>query len=156
MEKHVHQWLCKFVHPSEERETLHYIRTQNLYGSKLAYILNRRSVTIFHACMILDDQTILLHTNENNDYFFTNQQTEGRFPQLGGQVLARGKGDECGPCSTPSAITLYTASVGCVPSHEPYVDGSSHTVHPGLPHGTVWLPQHESRAFVIPAVTTYI
>ena len=51
--------------------------------------------------------------------------------------MASGTGDAYGPCSTPSAITLYTASVGCVPSHDPYVDGSSQTLHPGRPHGTV-------------------
>ena len=67
------------------------------------------------------------------------------------QVSVRGTGDAYGPCSTPSAITLYTASVGCVPSQDPYVDGSSQTRHPGLPHGTVWLPQQLRRAFVKPA-----
>jgi hypothetical protein len=65
--------------------------------------------------------------------------------------LARGTGDAYGPCSTPSAITLYTASVGCVPSHDPYVDGSSQTLHPGLPHGTVPFPQQDCSALVIPA-----
>ena len=67
------------------------------------------------------------------------------------QVSVRGTGDAYGPCSTPSAITLYTASVGCVPSQDPYVDGSSQTRHPGLPHGTVWLPQQLVRALVKPA-----
>uniref|UniRef100_A0A0D9V3K9 Uncharacterized protein n=1 Tax=Leersia perrieri TaxID=77586 RepID=A0A0D9V3K9_9ORYZ len=75
---------------------------------------------------------------------------EERLGQLGEQVLARGTGEACGPCSTPSAIILYTASVGCVPSHEPYVDGSSHTVHPALPHGTLWFPQQARNAFVNP------
>jgi hypothetical protein len=51
--------------------------------------------------------------------------------------LAIGTGDAYGPCSTPSAMTLYTASVGCVPYHDPYVDVSSQTLHPGRPHGTV-------------------
>lgn len=73
---------------------------------------------------------------------------------VGGQVSARGTGDACGPCSTPSAITLYTASVGCVPSQDPYVDGSLQTEHPGLPHGTVWFPQQVRRAFVNPASIT--
>jgi hypothetical protein len=79
---------------------------------------------------------------------------EERFGQVGGQVLARGTGEACGPWSTPSAISLYTASVGCVPSHETYVDGSSHTVHPALPHGTLWFPQQDPSAFVNPAYNT--
>ena len=70
---------------------------------------------------------------------------------VGGQVSARETGDAYGPCSTPSAITLYTASVGCVPSQDPYVDGSLQTEHPGMPHGTVWFPQQVRRAFVNPA-----
>jgi hypothetical protein len=65
--------------------------------------------------------------------------------------LAIGTGDAYGPCSTPSAMTLYTASVGCVPSHDPYVDGSLQTLHPGRPHGTVPFPQQDCSAFVIPA-----
>lgn len=41
------------------------------------------------------------------------------------------------PFSRPLAIALYVASDGCVPSHDPYLSGLSHTLKSPTPHAPV-------------------